>query len=444
MISGTHHTLNEFIEGFSSKEVDSSAIVIMEGGAGLSIPVNPNVILARMTQIRQYLKRSRLIVQLDPSLQNDIEFIRSMVNLGIHDLHFTLEFRNEELMNWIKEKKTTRDYYHILGKKKRNFLFRRNANAPEPGNNEEEPPIVPPAPVESLTRPAPASNQRQPGRTQTSGSRSSASPAPERLRDNDNNEPSLPIPETSSNSSSPRRAATGNHLPLIIGISGVGGEEDVGAAAFLIAGGLVDLGWRPLVCGDDRPEISSLEQVALDGEKDDPAAKMFEYEGVTFFRRGCSWDISELMTSEFSHIILWLDIHQERKGMSGLELWWNAQVPILVGNGAMWKYELLKEKLSTLNHYERKRCLLLLENGHQEVLNKLKKDFQEVQASLIPVHNDPLYPDKAAVEWVMGLLAVNKKIFRKPVILWIVVGSVLFITLILIAIGLSIVPESGN
>lgn len=458
VISGKHSTLHSFISGFSSKEVDPSSTVIMEGGAGLGTPVKAADIISYMTLIRKYLKHTRLIVQVDPALRTDVEFIRAMVNMNIHDLQFTTDFRGDDLLNWIKEKKTTRDYYHILGKKKRLFSFKSQSAAPAGVPAVEEPPPAHVRAVESLTRPQPAAGPK-PQASGTGGRTGNAprpsataaapgpkpparltSPAPSGTETLEKLEQSIPVKTSAVPVTSQR--ILGSNVPLVIGVCGVGGEEDVGAAAFLIAAGLAELGWKPLVCGDDRPEIGSLEQIAFKGEKEDSVSTMFEYEGVTFYRRGYTWDISELLASEFTHIILWLDIHRERKGTSGLELWWNSQIPMMVGNGAMWKYELLKEKLNTLNPFERKRCRLLLENGHQEVLQVLKQDFPEIQAHLMPAHQDPLYPDKAAVEWVMKLLTIQKKFFRKQTLFWVIAGVVLFVTLLLIGIGFSFVPES--
>ncbi|MEK3687300.1 hypothetical protein [Paenibacillus sp. FSL R10-2736] len=457
VISGKHSTLHSFISGFSSKEVDPSSIVIMEGGAGLGTPVKAADITGFMTLIRKYLKHTRLIVQLDPALRTDIEFIRSMVNMNIHDLQFTTEFQGDDLLNWIKEKKTTRDYYHILGKKKGLFSFRGQSAATTSAPVREELPPAPVRAVQSLTRPQPAAAPQAPagntGRaanaarpaTAATATRSrpparTESPAPSVTGTLESLEQSLPSEEQTAPVTGQR--ILGSNVPLVIGVCGVGGEEDVGAAAFLVAAGLAELGWKPLVCGDDRPEIGSLEQIVFKGEKEDSVSTMFEYEGVTFYRRGYSWDMSELLASGFTHIILWLDIHRERKGTGGLELWWNSQIPMMIGNGAMWKYELLKEKLNTLNPFERKRCRLLLENGHQEVLQVLKKDFPEIEATLMPAHQDPLYPDKAAIAWVMKLLTVQKKLIRKQTLFWIIAGTVLFVTLLLIGIGFSFVPES--
>lgn len=458
VISGNHDSLSQLIQGLRSKEVDSSATIIIQGGAGLRIPVNPDEVVALMQAVRKRLKYTRLIVQLDTALQNEVEFIRSMVNMGVHDLQFTIEFKSDDILNWIKEKKTTRDYYNILGKKKWRIPFIRSANQDQAGQGGGGSANPPPdnGTLQSLTRPQPSSAPASGGRVNPSPS---PSPTPsggirnEQSRANSNIRPRtenpLPQPEVEQDEdidaapiSSAERIMTGSHLPLIIGVCGVGGEEDVGAAAFLMASSLAKLGWKPLVCGDDRPEISSLEEVAFDGEKEDSSSNMFEYEGVTFYRRGYIWDISELMTSGFTHIILWVDIHKERRGISALELWWNSQIPIMVGNGAMWKYELLKEKLNTLTPHERKRCRLLLEKGHQDVLRKLKKDFAEIQATLLPDHDDPLYPSEKAVEWASGLLGSQKKLFRKPVINWIIIGSVIFITLLLVFMGIAIVPES--
>lgn len=459
-VSGKHTTLQSFISGFSSKEVDSSSIVIMEGGAGLSIPVKSADIVAMMTLVRKYLKHTRLIVQLDPALQSDIEFIRSMVNMNIHDLQFTTEFHGDALLNWIKEKKTTRDYYNILGKKKGLFSFKTSS-----ARNEQSKAVDVPAPqpiqakpVQSLTRPNPVSDVKQarpagaPAVVQPKPSAATATlPRPKSPTMDEKNVPSeselretleQTLAEEAELKREPAKPLLGGHVPLVIGICGIGGEEDVGAAAFLLGAALAELGWKPLVVAENRPEITSLERVAFDGEKEDSSANMFEYEGVTFHRQGYTWDISELLASSFSHIILWVDIHRERKGSSGLELWWNSQVPLMVGNGAMWKYELLKEKLNTLNPHERKRCKLLLENGQQDVLRLLKKDYPDIQAQLLPTHQDPLYPNKEAVEWVTRLLSIQKKLVRKQTIMWGVVGIVLLITLILIGLGISFVPES--
>jgi len=449
VVSGHHQTIHKFINGFRSKEVDPSAIIVMQGGAGLTVPINSEELLGLMVLIRKHLKRTRLIVQLDELLQEDTEFIRSMVNMGIHDLQFTQNFYSDEIINWLKKKKSTRDFYDVLGKQKPSLqsLFSKKG---EIKNNEVSDTSPPPQAVEvkSLSKASISKNQTtQTVKKQTQVStKSTVKPQQRSIQARSLvSEEIVELDEVIEESPmiSTNQSSVGGHIPLIIGISGVGGDEDVGAAAFLIAAGLAELGWKPLVCGDDRAEISSLEDMVFSGEKEDASSKMFEYEGVTFIRRGYTWDISELMTSGFSHIILWLDIQQIRKETNGIELWWNTQIPILVANGAMWKYELLKEKLETLTDYERKRCKLLLENGHQEVKKKLKNDFPEIYTSLIPNHHDPLYPDKSAVDWVMNLLTVEKKLLRKPVILWGIAGVIVFIALILFAIGIATVPDSS-
>src|SRR5690606_38746417 len=118
VVSGHHQTIHKFINGFRSKEVDPSAIVVMQGGAGLTLPINTGELLGLISLIRKNLKRTRLIVQLDESLQDDTEFVRGMVNMGIHDLQFTQNFYSDEIINWLKKKKSTRDYYDVLGKKR--------------------------------------------------------------------------------------------------------------------------------------------------------------------------------------------------------------------------------------------------------------------------------------------------------------------------------------
>ncbi|OXM15540.1 hypothetical protein [Paenibacillus herberti] len=469
IISGKHSTLQQVVEGFESREVDPSSIVIIEGGAGLGHPVKAADVLYYMTLFRQQLKRTRLIVQLDPSLQEDVEFIRSMVNLGIHDLHFTIKFQSADLQAWIKEKKTTRDYYNILEPKKGLFGLGKKNPAPTIPDAGSIAPAATPAgttPSPAIQGNAAAAPERQRPVVQTQPQTSAwpkravtpsggvrpglassppvavRPPTPTRAVEEVRPAPVVAKEAEAGQPAFVPAAAGGSRLPLVLGFCGAGAEEDVGAAVFLLASSLASLGWKPLVCGDDRPEISSLEDLVFDGEEADSTSSMFEHEGVTFYRRDFAWDISELMTSGYTHILLWLDIHRERRGIGGMELWWNTQVPVMVGNGAMWKYELLKERLDTLSLAEQKRCRLLLENGHQEVLKRLKKDFPELRSTLIPLHQDPLSPDKEAVEWVMKLLGTEKRLFRKPVILWAVAGGIVFVALMLLFIGISIVPDT--
>jgi len=436
-VTGTGTSWDGLVESLKSKTVDASATVIIEGGAGLRHPPDPNEITRQMARVRKVLKRTRFIVQLEPMLERDVEFIRTMVHLGVHDLQFTDDFRTEEVLTWIRERKTTRDYYSVLGKPESRLLslfrpMRTAVVAGEPGTGPE---IADYTKDDKLSRPETAVRNPTIPRE----------PAP-LLAASGEEDPELAEAEAkySSSAATVGSAAVSSHIPLQIGICGAGGEEDVGAAVFLLAASLAQAGWKPLVCGDDRPEISSLEQIVFDGEKEDLTSKMFEYEGVTFCRRGYVWNLSELLTGGFTHILLWLDIHEDRKGTPALELWWNTQIPLLVGSGSMWKYELLKEKLNTLGPYELRRCRLLLENGRVEVLQKLAKDFPQLQASLLPEHQDPLYPDQQAVRWVMELLRAEKKLLRRNVKVWGIVGIVLFATFLLLVVGLTFTPGADG
>ncbi|WP_166244076.1 hypothetical protein [Paenibacillus turpanensis] len=432
-VTGNHHSYADFLTDLKSREIDGSSIVFIEGSVGLQHPVQSSSILKHMADIRKYGKSLRIIVQLPDELQQEIEFIRQMVHLRIHDLQFFTSYQGDDILNWIREKKTTRDYYAVIGKPKRGlfgWLSGKKANIDsitvEAAFPEQETSLKKDEAVHPSLKVRPVLGELS---------------SEEMKRITSAEEEAAPVLDHTSPFFKEAPLAG---MPLVISICGARGDEDVGAAAFLLAAGLAKLGWKPLVCGDDRQEISSLEELAFQGEREDRSSKMFEYEGITFYRREHRWDISELMLSGYSHIILWIDMFKERPGLNGLELWLNAQVPIVVGHGAMWKYELLKERLSMYSPYERRRCRLLLESGQQLVLQRLKQDFDDLRTYLIPGYEDPLYPDETAVDWVSKLLVVTKKPIKKTIMLWGAVGAVFLLTLILISLGLSFSPESAG
>lgn len=194
--------------------------------------------------------------------------------------------------------------------------------------------------------------------------------------------------------------------PLFIGVMAVETDIDVSNLVFMIATSLAVLGHTPLVIGDDKEEIESLEQLIFKNDEDDHEAEIFESEGVSYMRNGVQWEYSELMTGGFSHIIHWYESLEKPRGQQQYVEWTRSHVPLLISSGQSWKITRLQEILNQCSEATLKRSRLLLNQA--QIVKALNREYPGLSVDVIPFISDPFSPAKQHIAWVRSIINASK------------------------------------
>lgn len=232
--------------------------------------------------------------------------------------------------------------------------------------------------------------------------------------------------------------------PELIGILGAEEDDHVSELVFTLANSLALLGHKPLVVADGKEEISALEHEVFAGEKEDQEATAFEHEGVSYTRPEATWEYEELLISDYTHIIFWFDSLGSPNDEHNYREWARTHRPILVGSGAIWKINQLRETLDDLSESVRKRSSLILYQAKKAVKKEIAENYGELQLYELPYIQDAFKPQKEAMQWV-GQLLQSRKIKRFPFKWVLLILLVLVISALLIWTGLQVpMPKVGE
>lgn len=232
--------------------------------------------------------------------------------------------------------------------------------------------------------------------------------------------------------------------PTLIGIMAIESDIDISNTVFLLATSLAIMNYKPLIIGDDIPQIDSLEEMIFANQKEDSESQIFESEGVSYMRQGVEWEFSEVVSGDFTHILFWYESLESSRGMAQLENWTRTHIPLLVFSGAKWKIDHVHNVLSEFSDSLQARSHLLLLQKQSEVLKELNTYYPDINAIDVPYTSDPFSPNKQVVKWSSYLLKIKGKV-KINIKMWMIFIIAILLSALMIWAGLQInISEAGD
>lgn len=224
--------------------------------------------------------------------------------------------------------------------------------------------------------------------------------------------------------------------PYFIGVMSAESDIDISSYVFQISTSLADLGHKPLVIGDGHEEISELEKSFFKNQNDDAEAEIFENEGVSYMRQDTPWDYSDILASEFTHVIFWYqDI--SHIGDNQYVDWTRTHYPLLLCSGAKWKTQSVKDIVSDFSEALLSRVQILTVKKNSEFVKEIEEICEGVTIEELPFAPDPFSPSKKAVKWTANLIHVQKN-RSNNIRLFLILVITLIVCSFLIFVGLQI------
>ncbi|WP_017812442.1 serine/threonine protein kinase [Paenibacillus shenyangensis] len=160
-----------------------------------------------------------------------------------------------------------------------------------------------------------------------------------------------------------------------------------------------------LVEMNDHPgAFARIQQVAVNGMAEQQMLleeRKFTLEGVDYWRESARAEVVGLLGGSYRFIILDLGRYQQN---ARLEEFLRADIPIVVGSGAEWRYQDVLKMAADLHRYPQDKWHYYLPLSPSDAVERLKHELHTEQVYSIPWHPDPFDNQPATA-------AILKKLF---------------------------------
>ncbi|MFD1884285.1 serine/threonine protein kinase [Paenibacillus wenxiniae] len=159
--------------------------------------------------------------------------------------------------------------------------------------------------------------------------------------------------------------------------------------------------------------FARIQQVAVAGMNEQQQLRQsrhFELEGVHYWREAARAEVVSLLSGSYQFIVLDLGRYKQS---DRLEEFLRADLPIIVGSGAEWRYQDVIEMMVAMNSYSREKWHYCLPLAQEESVRRLRKELATDQVYAIPCQPDPFDEDEQIDMQLAVLLQRCLPIVRK-------------------------------
>lgn len=159
--------------------------------------------------------------------------------------------------------------------------------------------------------------------------------------------------------------------------------------------------------------FARIQQVAVTGMNEQQRlreSRQFELEGVHYWREAARAEVVSLLSGSYQFIVL--DLGRYRQN-DRLEEFLRADMPIIIGSGAEWRYQDVIEMMTALKQYSREKWHYCLPLAQDEAVRRLRKELATDQVYALPWQPDPFDEDEDIAMQLAVLLQRYLPIVRK-------------------------------
>ncbi|WP_322904401.1 serine/threonine protein kinase [Paenibacillus sp. SGZ-1009] len=135
--------------------------------------------------------------------------------------------------------------------------------------------------------------------------------------------------------------------------------------------------------------FARIQQVAVSGLNEQQRmrqARQFELENVHYWRESARAEVVSLLGGSYQFIVLDLGMYKHN---DRLEEFLRADLPIVVGSGAEWRYQDMIELTNELKQYSHEKWHYCLPLAHEAAVRRLRKELATEQVYALPCQPDP-------------------------------------------------------
>ncbi len=224
-----------------------------------------------------------------------------------------------------------------------------------------------------------------------------------------------PLQRNSNKASSSEHILQWNKTTQVIALLGATGGTGTTHTAIMLAHYLARMGHRVALVEMNRTPgaFARIQQVAVSGLNEQERlqqSRHFELEDVHYWREAARTEVVSLLGGSYQFIVL--DLGQYRQN-DRLEEFLRADMPVVVGSGAEWRYQDMIEMSQALNQYSREKWHYCMPLAQEESVRRLRKELSTDQVHALPWQPDPFDQDEDTEVLLAILLQHYLPIIRK-------------------------------
>lgn len=164
--------------------------------------------------------------------------------------------------------------------------------------------------------------------------------------------------------------------------------------------------------------FARIQQVALQGMAEQDRlreSRRFELEGVDYWREAARAEVVSLLSGSYHFLVL--DLGGYRRN-DRLEEFLRADLPLVVGSGAEWRYQDILNMVHDLRRYTQEKWQYCLPLAQEEAVQRLQRELGTDHVYSLPCQSDPFDRQQDTDELLAALLrnylpsVARKKRFR--------------------------------